>query len=175
MRVVKGPLEESIRSYQDDYDKEDRILSGRQISRIIWNWHQTDAESTAMFNVTHLRELAYKGDAHLESFLIAWRRLLRGQEEAISEKNKQRIFEKKIEHSQVLKPYLDHYNRIDKTHGDYCYKCLIDSADKYVARLREKGNTAKLATHMSEYAKRGGDSGLQELRRPSFWRLRLTT
>ena len=94
----------------------------------------TDRVSKELFNVTHLHELDYAGDKHIESFLEDWFRIVDDQEESLSEKQLERIFYAKIKKSQRLRVYLDKYSMLDEDDAEHSHEFLFESVEKYLKK-----------------------------------------
>ena len=96
MTATTGQLYQRLRRAEEEAHREHRIMTGRQMLRMVLENYQTDATVKEMFNVTHLHELPFLGDDRLAEFLDAWLRLLGDQEEPLTERIKQLLFYSKI-------------------------------------------------------------------------------
>ena len=136
-------------------------LTGRLAARMVWEWYVVDATAKALFNINHLQELKYPGDAHMSQFLTDWLRILDDQDGVVDEKRREQIFYKKIKSSTKLKPYLEYYDRLDEDHEDHSYAYLIKSYTGYLKKTRRERHLAGLTgqedhTHGDGWQTKGG-------------------
>ena len=157
--ATSGQLYRQIRRHEDRLDKETLTLAGRQALRLVYVHYMTDKTAKELYDITHLQDLAYPGDDHLPLFMEDWYRLMDDQEDPLPERQKQRIFYKKIVHSTVLKPYLDYYHRLDEEHEDWSYDYLLRSVETYMKKEQKEKNIRGLTSQKKETAPKGGGKG----------------
>lgn len=144
MKSTTGQLHRKIRYVEEQMEKEGKIMSGRQAGRLVHLDFTTDKVASQMFNTTHLHELVYPGDDHLEQFIGDWFAILSHQEQPVPELQLERIFYKKICNSKRLKHYIDYYNRIGEDHEDHCYRYLLESCEQSIAKAKRDNNLTAL-------------------------------
>ena len=108
---------------------------------MIYSNYMVDEVAKELYDITHLVELTYTGDEKMLEFIDQWHRLLDDQEdEGPSDKQKERMFYKKIKDSVVLKGYLDYYRRLDESHADHSYAYLLASYEGYIKKTKKDRN-----------------------------------
>ena len=115
------PLYRRVRRAEEQCFRRGYVLTGRQMLRMILLSYQTNPTAKELFNITHLHQLKYLGDARMGEFLEAWLRLLNEQEGELTERRKELLFYSKIKGSVVLKSYLDYYDRLPDSAPEHSY------------------------------------------------------
>ena len=98
MKATTGQLYKRLRRAEEEAHRDHRLMTGRQMLRMVLENYQTDATAKELFNITRLHELPFLGDDRLAEFLDAWLRLLGDQEEPLSERNKELCFTTRSSH-----------------------------------------------------------------------------
>ena len=89
-----------------------------------------------MYDINHLHDLPWLGDARLSEFMDTWFRVLGDQQDEVKEGQKDNIFYRKIKKSTALRPFVDYYDRIEDSHEDHCYRYLETSVLRYMGKSR---------------------------------------
>ena len=126
MKATTGQLHKRLRRAEEEAHRDHRIMTGRQMLRMVLGNYQTDATAKETFNITHLHELPFLGDDCLAEFLDAWLRLLGDQEEL--------LFYNKVKSPIVLKSYLDYYYRLPDDAPEHSYEYLLQSVETYLTQ-----------------------------------------
>ena len=115
-------------------------MTGRQALRLIMENFKTDETSKELYNINHLTNLRYPGDANMASFLQQWHRLLDDQDDPVSDKKKEHLFHGKIKGSSELSGHIAYYGRLKKGHPDRSYDYLVDAMTDHIKEKRMDRN-----------------------------------
>ena len=88
-----------------------RMVNGRQILWMIYDYHKYDEEYGAVLNFTDLLAVRLKSDAGFEGFMTSWESVLAGMAEPPAESILEPFFLEQLRASTVLKEELAHYER----------------------------------------------------------------
>ena len=112
-------------------------LKGRQVLHLVKTFFEVDADQGLTFELTSLIDLQYGGDAKLAPWKSHWDNMLRNQRNPVTPGQAEEIFLKKIRGSELLKAFVDHYDRSVKGAPERSYQWLSSMVDKAIKELME--------------------------------------
>ena len=136
LKAADKNLFREIRREEDLLMRNGKDLTGRQALRIVYKAFTLNEVQEELFNVTHLQQIPYSGDDHMDEFLDIWIRVVNDQNGDTTEKQLEHIFYEKIKGSKNLKPWIEYYDRIGEEHPDHTYDYLLTSLRTYLQKVR---------------------------------------
>ena len=134
-----------------------RMLKGRQIAWLIFNFFKRNPKMGVIYSVTDLAKLEWMGDKQIHKFLMMWRLMLDQMQTTLPADELTEILMQKMEKSVVLKEDIAHFYRLDEDDPDRNCDFLIRSMENYLDRERYRTNRANdLQSMLSQAHSRAG-------------------
>ena len=94
--IFKRPhvLQQDLTLKGEEMAKEGKCLKGRQALLMIYNGFSLDEARGALFGVTDLTNIKYKGDDHMETFWKTWCGIIGGLKDPLPESQLEQILVK---------------------------------------------------------------------------------
>ena len=119
-----------------------RMLKGRRIARLIFNFFKRNPKMGVINSVTDLAKLEWMGDKQIHKFLMMWRLMLDQMQTTLPAEVLIEILMRKMGKSVVLKEDIAHFYRLDEDDSDRNCDFLIRSMENYLDRGRYRTNRA---------------------------------
>jgi hypothetical protein len=117
-----------------------RMVTGRQMTWMILDFHRTTDSLNNVYSVTHLAQHNCTGDDGLQRFIQHWDAILRNIKDDLKEETKRDLLYEKLAKVKCLAEDLAHYRRLPKGHDDRTYKWLRESVHRALSRTQEDKN-----------------------------------
>ena len=113
MNVLPPPLKLKVNRKEALLDKDDRLMTGRQILYMVRESFRTEAHMDVFYNLQDLMAVRWVGDDQMPKFLEKWDTVTEGMgPETIQEKTLRYLFLEQVSHSTVLAEDVAHYHRL---------------------------------------------------------------
>ena len=113
-----------------------RMLKGRQIAWLIFNFFKRSPQMGVIYSVADLAKLEWMGDKQIHKFLMMWRLMLDQMQTILPAEELLETLMQNMEKSVVLKEDIAHFYRLDKDDTDRNYDFLTRSMENYLDRER---------------------------------------
>ncbi len=118
--------------------KDDRMITGREVLRMIAKYFKVNQSAEAVYNLLDLQAISMKGN-DLEAFLNLWTRIVTGMRRRPCDEDLEVMFYKNIKAHPLLAEDVAHYNRLDEdAGGDRSYSYLVACVQRAIRRTRQE-------------------------------------
>jgi hypothetical protein len=147
--------EQIIAEAADAWEKNGKILMGRQLVWLMYNFLRINPDMNTVYGIQDLSVVTYNGDQEAHFFLRNWDHVIRFQRTPLDDKTKEEMILTQLEKSVVLTGDIAHYRRQDQATTDRSYAFLRGCLTRYIARTIEQKNRANMQSQFARKV-RGG-------------------
>ena len=124
-------------------EKEDKMMSGRQATFMVYEFMKTNAKAGALFDLNDLMAIRLKGDK-LEVFWSAREATLTGMKRMPEVDTIETLLMKQIKYSDSMKIEIAHYERHPEGHPDHTYRFLTEAIQRIINKRRQDSNRKEI-------------------------------
>ena len=142
LKEVNNEVTSSMAQREHAAAMQGRMLKGRQIAWLIFNFFKRNPKMGVIYGVTDLAKLEWMGDKQIHKFSMMWGLMPDQMQTTLPADGLADILLQKMEKSIVLKEDIGHFYRLDEDDPDRNCNFLIRSMEDYLDRERYRTNRA---------------------------------